>query len=80
MESIAMLINSDAYLGFLPEEYVKSLQWAHRFRAIASSIFTFGSRISVITRSGTMSPLISTFVDQLVPAKFQLVEPARLSA
>lgn len=67
MEAIAMLINSDTYIGFLPEEYVRSLRWGNRFRKIAPTVFTFDSRISAITRSGKVSPFVSNFVNLLVP-------------
>lgn len=76
MEAIAMLINSDNYIGFLPEEYVRSLHWGDRFRPIAPAVFTFSSMISAITRSGKISPLVSTFVEQLVSAKTATAETA----
>lgn len=69
MESIAMLINSDHYLGFLPEHYVKNLWCADRFRAIAPNTFTFFSHISAITRSGALPPLVSGFFTMLARAQ-----------
>lgn len=80
MEAVAMLINSDAYLGFLPEQYVRSLHCAERFRAIAPDCFKVESRISAITRSGAISPLIATFVEQLLPEEDLTLAPTRLSA
>jgi DNA-binding transcriptional LysR family regulator len=68
METIAMLINSDHYLGFLPELYVKTLWCADRFRCIAPGSFSFSSQISTITRSGPMPPLVSSFFGMLSEA------------
>jgi DNA-binding transcriptional LysR family regulator len=65
MEIIAMLVSSGAYLGFLPQHYVSSLKEEGRFRAIAPEQFHFESRISAITRSGPVSPLVSSFLAQL---------------
>lgn len=67
MESIAMMVNSDAYLGFLPRNYVEALWCGDRFRAIAPETFNFSSQISAITRNGAISPLISAFVECLLP-------------
>ncbi|HUD95801.1 LysR family transcriptional regulator [Sphingobium sp.] len=67
MESIAMMINSDTYLGFLPKTYVETLWCRDRFRVIAPETFNFSSRISAITRSGTPPPLTRAFVNQLSP-------------
>jgi LysR family transcriptional regulator, transcriptional activator for bauABCD operon len=68
METIAMLINSDHFLGFLPELYVNTLWCADRFRCIAPSSFSFSSQISTITRSGPMPPLVSSFFGMLSEA------------
>jgi len=67
MESIAMMINSDMYLGFLAESYVNALWCRERFRPIAPQIFNFSSTISAITRTGAISPLVSAFIDHLIP-------------
>lgn len=79
MESIAMLINSDQYLGYLPEHYVRTLWCADRFRQIAPDAFTFSSRISTITRSGTLPPLVAGFFDVLGRIT-QGAEPAMVTA
>ncbi|MCC2978314.1 LysR family transcriptional regulator [Sphingomonas sp. PL-96] len=80
MESIAMLIDSDAYLGFLPEQYVQSLHCADRFRVIAPEKFSVGSRISAITRSGLVPPLAGSFIERLLPDRQHHGIPARVSA
>ncbi|ODU22873.1 MAG: hypothetical protein ABS87_00280 [Sphingomonas sp. SCN 67-18] len=76
MEIIAMLVSSGAYLGFLPLHYVKSLKDEDRFQAIAPEKFHFESRISAITRSGPVSPLVSSFLAQL-KAKSQARPPRK---
>ncbi|MBW4331814.1 LysR family transcriptional regulator [Stakelama sp. CBK3Z-3] len=65
MESIAMMINSDVYLGFLAESYVDTLWCRDRFRTIAPDTFRFTSKISTIARAGTPAPLISAFMKRL---------------
>ncbi len=80
METIALLINSDSFLGFLPEQYVRSHWSRDRFRAIAPESFSYGSRISAITRAGAISPLIGAFVDYLQPHEFGSTTLERLKA
>lgn len=75
METIAMLISSDQYLGFLPEHYVRTLWCAERFRCIAPGAFAFSSRISTITRSGALQPLVTGFLDTLARAQSDIPPP-----
>jgi DNA-binding transcriptional LysR family regulator len=77
METIAMMVNSDNFLGFLPEQYVSSHWCRDRLRAIAPDSFFYGSQISAITRAGAVSPLIGAFVDFLKPQGLPLPERAR---
>jgi DNA-binding transcriptional LysR family regulator len=62
MESIAMLIASGRYLGFLPEHYVEALGRGKGFRKIAPETFSYASSISLITRQGVVPPLVAAFV------------------
>ena len=68
------------YLGFLPEQFARSLHCTDRLRAIAPECFKVASRISAITRSGAISPLIATFVERLLPDGDPVRAPTRLSA
>ena len=65
MESIAMLIASGRYVGFLPEHYVDTLCRGKGFRKIAPETFSYRSSISLITRQGVVPPLVAAFVNQM---------------
>ncbi len=65
METIAMMVNSDIYLGILAQPYVDVLWCRERFRAIAPETFRFSSLISTIVRAGATPPLVQAFVERL---------------
>jgi DNA-binding transcriptional LysR family regulator len=65
MEALIMMIGSGRYLGFLTDHYVASHPDAKRFHKISPDTFGYASNISIITRHGKLSPLISAFVGQV---------------
>lgn len=68
MESIAMLVASGRYLGFLPEHYVETVARGRGFRKIAPETFSYASDISLITRQGVVPPLVAAFINHLEAA------------
>ncbi|ESQ90494.1 LysR family transcriptional regulator [Asticcacaulis benevestitus] len=65
MEALSMMISSGRYLGFLTDHYVASHPDAKRFHKISPDTFGYASNISVITRQGRLSPLVTAFVDHV---------------
>lgn len=68
MESIAMMVASGRYLGFLPEHYVEALGRGRGFRKVAPETFSYASEISLITRQGVVPPLVAAFINHVEAA------------
>lgn len=75
MESIAMLIGSGRYFGFLPEHYVEGLGRG-RFRKIAPETFSYASDISLIIRQGVVPPLVAALINHVEAASAPLLSEA----
>ncbi|PXA70295.1 LysR family transcriptional regulator [Caulobacter sp. D4A] len=69
MESIAMMIASGRYLGFLTEHQVAGMGGGKRFHKVAPETFSYASKISVITRQGHPPPLVAAFIQQVEAAR-----------
>ena len=68
-ESIATLILSGKYVGFLPDHYAEAFVRSGRMRAINPMLFTYPTRfVAILRRSPQASRVTQVFVDCLLEA------------